>query len=50
MLWESGYPLIEFHLDRLEDSAEYFDFPCDRAEVKAALEARGNEFAAGVPQ
>ena len=25
------------HLDRLEDSARYFTFPCDRAEVKAAL-------------
>jgi para-aminobenzoate synthetase/4-amino-4-deoxychorismate lyase len=49
MLWDGGYPLIELHLDRLEDSAEYFDFPCDRTEVKAALEARGREFAVGVP-
>jgi para-aminobenzoate synthetase/4-amino-4-deoxychorismate lyase len=49
MLWNGGYPLMEFHLDRLEDSAEYFDFPCDRAELKAALEARGREFAVGAP-
>ncbi len=41
MLWDGGYPLMEFHLDRLTDSAEYFDFPCDRANVKAALEVRG---------
>ena len=26
MLWDGGYPLIDLHLDRLEDSAEYFDF------------------------
>lgn len=37
MLWDSGYPLLELHLDRLEDSANYFGFPCDRATVKAAL-------------
>lgn len=47
MLWDSSYPLLESHLDRLTDSAEYFDFPCDRAGVKAALEARGREFAVG---
>jgi para-aminobenzoate synthetase/4-amino-4-deoxychorismate lyase len=54
MLWDGdspagSYPLLELHLDRLEDSAKYFDFPCDRAEVKAALEACGSEFAIGVP-
>ena len=37
LLWQNGYPLIELHLDRLEDSAEYFDFICDRNEVKAVL-------------
>jgi para-aminobenzoate synthetase / 4-amino-4-deoxychorismate lyase len=49
MLWDGSYPLLELHLDRLTDSAEYFDFPCDRAEVKAALETRGRGFAVGVP-
>jgi para-aminobenzoate synthetase/4-amino-4-deoxychorismate lyase len=38
MLWDSGFPLIELHLDRLTDSAEYFDIECDRAEVRAALD------------
>jgi para-aminobenzoate synthetase/4-amino-4-deoxychorismate lyase len=37
ILWEDGYPLLELHLDRLDDSAEYFDFRCDRAAIKAAL-------------
>lgn len=45
LLWENGYPLLDVHLDRLEDSAQYFDFPCARAEVKAALETRAQEFA-----
>ncbi|MGA2650697.1 MAG: aminodeoxychorismate synthase component I [Terracidiphilus sp.] len=44
MLWSNGYPLLELHLDRLEDSARYFTFPCDRAAIKAALEAHANEF------
>ena len=34
LLWHGGYPLIELHLDRLEDSADYFGFPCDRAELR----------------
>ncbi len=45
MLWDGVYPLLEFHLDRLEDSAEYFDFVCDRAAVRAALEDHTRQFA-----
>jgi para-aminobenzoate synthetase/4-amino-4-deoxychorismate lyase len=48
LLWDGQYPLIELHLDRLEDSANYFGFPCDRAEVKAALLAHALGFP--VPQ
>lgn len=44
MLWEEGYPLLDLHLDRLADSADYFDFFCDRAAVKAALEAYAGGF------
>lgn len=44
MLWEEGYPLLDLHLDRLADSADYFDFLCDRAAVKAALEAYADGF------
>lgn len=47
LLWEDGYPLLELHLNRLEDSAAYFDFSCDRRKVKAALEARAAGFASG---
>lgn len=44
MLWRGGYPLIELHLDRLADSAGYFDFSCDRAAAKEALEAHAAGF------
>jgi para-aminobenzoate synthetase/4-amino-4-deoxychorismate lyase len=45
MLWDGGYPLLELHLDRLEDSARYFDFSFDRAAVRAALEDHVRPFA-----
>jgi para-aminobenzoate synthetase/4-amino-4-deoxychorismate lyase len=45
MLWDGGFPLIELHLDRLADSADYFGFKCDREEVRAALIAEGARFA-----
>jgi para-aminobenzoate synthetase/4-amino-4-deoxychorismate lyase len=44
MLWEGGFPLIELHLDRLTDSADYFDFLCDRVEVRAGLDAYAGRF------
>jgi para-aminobenzoate synthetase/4-amino-4-deoxychorismate lyase len=47
LLWDGGYPLIELHLDRLEDSAEYFGFSCNRAEVKSALIAHAQAFTDG---
>jgi para-aminobenzoate synthetase/4-amino-4-deoxychorismate lyase len=47
LLWRGGYPLIELHLDRLEDSADYFGFPCDRAEAKAVLLAHAATFTSG---
>ena len=45
LLWNGEYPLIELHLDRIEDSADYFGFPCDRAATKAALLAHAAAFA-----
>ena len=45
MLWCSDYPLIELHLDRLADSADYFGFWCDRPAVRAALLAEASHFA-----
>jgi para-aminobenzoate synthetase/4-amino-4-deoxychorismate lyase len=47
MLWEDGFPLLELHLDRLMDSAEYFDFACERETVKAALMGYALEFKEG---
>ena len=44
LLWKDGYPLLELHLDRLQDSASYFDFACDREEVKTALLAHAVAF------
>jgi len=44
LLWRGEFPFMELHLDRLEDSAEYFGFVCDRAEVKAALLAAAETF------
>jgi para-aminobenzoate synthetase/4-amino-4-deoxychorismate lyase len=45
LLWNGEYPLLDLHLDRLEDSADYFAFPCDRDEVKAALLTHAEAFA-----
>ena len=46
MLWDEGFPLLELHLDRLADSASYFDFPCDREKIAAALAAHARQFSA----
>ena len=45
MLWNGSYPFLEMHLDRLEDSADYFGFTCNRAEIRAALEQHARQFA-----
>jgi para-aminobenzoate synthetase/4-amino-4-deoxychorismate lyase len=39
MLWtpDTGYYLIERHLKRLEQSAEYFDYPIDKIEIRRQL-------------
>ena len=44
MLWDGTFPLLELHLDRLADSAAYFDFSCDRDAIKAALLAESSRF------
>lgn len=50
LLWQDGYPLIELHLDRLKDSADYFDFACERKEVEAALRDYAAAFAGRKPR
>lgn len=47
LLWREGYPLLELHLDRLTDSAEYFGFPVEREEARAALVEHAAAFADG---
>ena len=42
ILWEKGYPLLKYHLDRLRDSADYFGFPYD--EHKILKELKTTEF------
>ena len=37
LLWNGEYPLLDLHLDRLEDSADYFAFPFNRAQVRTSL-------------
>jgi para-aminobenzoate synthetase/4-amino-4-deoxychorismate lyase len=49
LLWRGEYPLIQFHLDRLEGSAHYFGFPFSRAETRTALETHAESFAADPP-
>ena len=44
LLWRGEYPLLELHLDRLEDSTRYFAYPFNRAEVKAALLTHAAKF------
>jgi len=39
LLWNGAYPLLDLHLDRLQDSASYFAFPFNREEVKTALQS-----------
>ena len=38
LLWDGEVALLDLHLDRLESSALYFDFPFDRSHIRADLE------------
>ena len=45
MRWSDGYSLLSLHLDRLRLSCEYFDRPCDAAEIEARLHELAATFA-----
>jgi len=45
LLWQGEYPFLHLHLERLEDSAAYFDFPFNRAETEGVLQTRANSLA-----
>lgn len=47
MLWERVFPFLSMHLDRLESSASYFEFPFDRAAITLQLMERSNLFQSG---
>jgi para-aminobenzoate synthetase/4-amino-4-deoxychorismate lyase len=49
LLWNGTYPLLELHLDRLADSADYFGFVCDRAAIGASLDQYASQFAKAEP-
>lgn len=48
LLWDGGYPFLDQHLSRLQDSSRYFDFSLDEAAVRIQLEDRARQFASGV--
>jgi para-aminobenzoate synthetase/4-amino-4-deoxychorismate lyase len=37
ILWDENFTLLTMHLDRLESSAEYFNFYCDPVDITAQL-------------
>ncbi|MGD0832495.1 MAG: aminodeoxychorismate synthase component I [Terracidiphilus sp.] len=47
ILWNDGYVLLREHLERMQSSAEYFEFKFDRETVIAALEEIENYFERG---
>jgi para-aminobenzoate synthetase/4-amino-4-deoxychorismate lyase len=50
MLWDGTFPLLDLHLDRLEDSSDYFGFNCDRAAIRSALLNEASIFSDGRPR
>lgn len=46
LLWQpgKGYWLLDFHLERLLDSAAFLDFYADEHEIRTLLAARGDDF------
>lgn len=51
MLWSDGaFPLLELHLDRLGDSAAYFDYVFVRDSIRAALHELAASFPSGRPR
>lgn len=44
MLWNGSFPLLNLHLDRLADSARYFDFPWDLNAIRDTLHNEASRF------
>jgi para-aminobenzoate synthetase/4-amino-4-deoxychorismate lyase len=47
--WDGEYHFVEDHLQRLESSAQYFDFAFDKDTIRAALEQNQGCLAPGCP-
>jgi para-aminobenzoate synthetase/4-amino-4-deoxychorismate lyase len=47
LLWKDGYPFLEQHLSRLQESATYFNFPCDTEAIRSHLFAYSQHFPNG---
>jgi para-aminobenzoate synthetase/4-amino-4-deoxychorismate lyase len=47
MLWDQEFILLSLHLDRLQSSAAYFEFPFNRCALISTLAARSSEFLPG---
>ncbi|HLK54587.1 MAG TPA: aminodeoxychorismate synthase component I [Candidatus Angelobacter sp.] len=47
MLWEKDFFLLSMHLERLESSAAYFNFACDRNGILLRLHELSKSFTAG---
>lgn len=41
LLWENEYSFLEKHMNRIKDSAEYFDYPCNIENLKKELLEHG---------
>ena len=52
ILWtpENGLYLLDRHLQRLRESAEYFDYSCDESAVRDRLEAAARSWPADAPR
>ena len=47
LLWDAAsYRAIDFHIERLRASADYFDFVCDEAAIRARLHESAQAFSA----
>lgn len=49
LLWDGEYHFVEDHLQRLESSAQYFDFAFDKDRVRSTLEQHQDRLAPGSP-
>jgi para-aminobenzoate synthetase / 4-amino-4-deoxychorismate lyase len=49
MLWDGGLVRLSLHLDRLESSASYFGFACDREEINSQLNTACAALPSGTP-